>query len=55
MAMGTRRAPAMATGMATARQNLFKADPQAQFALSLFPEAEKLSELAKNRITKTGR
>ena len=24
-------------------------DPQAQFALTLFPEAEKLSELAKNR------
>jgi carboxyl-terminal processing protease len=39
---------------AYARQRLMADDPQAQFALSLFPEAEKLSELAKNRTTKIG-
>ncbi len=40
---------------AQARRRLMADDPQAQFALSLFPEAEKLTELSKNRITKTGR
>ncbi len=40
--------------VATARQRLMADDPQAQFALSLFPEAEKLSELSKNRTTKIG-
>jgi hypothetical protein len=33
---------------ATARQRLIADDPQAQFALTLFPEAEKLLELARN-------
>jgi carboxyl-terminal processing protease len=40
---------------AIARQRLIVDDPQAQYALSLFPEAEKLSELSKNRTTKIGR
>jgi carboxyl-terminal processing protease len=40
--------------VATARQRLMGDDPQAQYALSLFPEAEKLSELSKNRTTKVG-
>lgn len=40
--------------VATARQRLMADDPQAQFALSLFPEAEKLSELSKSRTTKVG-
>ena len=40
--------------VAVARQRLIVDDPQAQFALSLFPEAEKLSELSKNRTTKAG-
>jgi carboxyl-terminal processing protease len=40
---------------AVARQHLIVEDPQAQYALSLFPEAEKLSELSKNRTTKIGR
>jgi carboxyl-terminal processing protease len=39
---------------AYARRRLMADDPQAQFALSLFPEAEKLTELAKNRTTKVG-
>ena len=39
---------------AIARQRLIVDDPQAQYALSLFPEAEKLSELSKNRTTKIG-
>jgi carboxyl-terminal processing protease len=33
---------------ATARQRLIADDPQAQFALTLFPEAEKLTELRQN-------
>ena len=36
------------------RQRLMADDPQAQFALTLFPEAEKLSELAKSQTTKVG-
>ena len=40
--------------VAVARQRLMADDPQAQFALSLFPEAEKLSELAKNKTSKVG-
>ncbi len=39
---------------ATARQRLINDDPQAKFALSLFPEAERLSELSRNRLTKSG-
>jgi carboxyl-terminal processing protease len=40
---------------AVGRQRLIMDDPQAQYALTLFPEAEKLSELSKNRTTKVGR
>ena len=36
---------------ATARQRLIADDPQAQFALTLFPEAEKLLELRKTATT----
>jgi carboxyl-terminal processing protease len=39
---------------ATARQRLIADDPQAQFALTLFPEAEKLLELQKTRTTARG-
>jgi carboxyl-terminal processing protease len=34
---------------ATARQHLITVDPQAKFAISKFPEAEKLLELSKNK------
>ena len=37
---------------ATARQRLIADDPQAQFALTQFPEAEKLMQLAKTRTTR---
>jgi carboxyl-terminal processing protease len=40
--------------VATARQRLITAEPQARFALTRFPEAEKLGELAKNRPGKVG-
>jgi len=40
--------------VAAARQRLMGDDPQAQYALSLFPEAEKLAELPKNKTTKVG-
>jgi len=40
--------------VAVARQRLMGDDPQAQYALSLFPEAEKLAELPKNKTTKVG-
>ena len=36
---------------AAARQRLIAEDPQAQYALSQFPEAEKLLELSKSRTT----
>jgi carboxyl-terminal processing protease len=39
---------------AEARRNLAKVDPQLQYALGLFPEAEKLTQLTKTRMTKTG-
>ena len=39
---------------ATARQRLIVDDPQAQFALTLFPEAEKLSQLSSHRTSKVG-
>jgi carboxyl-terminal processing protease len=39
---------------ATARQRLITEDPQARFALGLFPEAEKLLELAKTRTVRVG-
>jgi carboxyl-terminal processing protease len=40
--------------VATARQRLIADDPQAQFALGLFPEAEKLAQLSKSRLSKIG-
>jgi carboxyl-terminal processing protease len=40
--------------VADARKNLAKMDPQLQYALGLFPEAEKLTQLTKTRLTKTG-
>jgi carboxyl-terminal processing protease len=39
---------------ATARQRLIADDPQAQYALTLFPEAEKLLELQKTKSTARG-
>jgi carboxyl-terminal processing protease len=38
-------------GVEEARRNLIVKDPQAQFALQQFPEAVKLTELARNRVT----
>ena len=40
--------------IATARQHLITADPQARFALGRFSEAEKLVELSKNRSSRIG-
>ena len=40
--------------IATARQHLITADPQARFALGRFTEAEKLVELSKSRPAKIG-
>jgi carboxyl-terminal processing protease len=40
--------------IATARQHLITADPQARFALGRFTEAENLVELSKNRPAKIG-
>jgi carboxyl-terminal processing protease len=37
-----------------AQQHLIEADPQAKFALTQFPEAQKLAELARARTTKVG-
>lgn len=37
--------------MATARQHLVEVDPQARFALTQFPEVQKLSELRRTRLT----
>jgi carboxyl-terminal processing protease len=39
---------------ATARRRLIADDPQTQFALTLFPEAESLLALSKTRSTRTG-
>jgi carboxyl-terminal processing protease len=39
-------------GVEEARRNLVMKDPQAQFALTQFTEAEKLTELARNRTVK---
>ena len=41
-------------GIEEARRNLLEADPQAQYALSLFPEAEELSEEARRNGTPVG-
>jgi carboxyl-terminal processing protease len=39
-------------GLSEARRNLLSKDPQARFALQLFPEAEKLAELRKAKETR---
>ena len=39
-------------GVATARKHLIEADPQAQFALSLFREAEQLTQLARSKAAR---
>jgi carboxyl-terminal processing protease len=41
-------------GVAQARKNLATKDPQLQFALGQFSEAERLTQLTKQRMTKTG-
>jgi carboxyl-terminal processing protease len=41
-------------GVAAARRHLFESDPQAQFALSLFTEAEQLTELSRGRAARNG-
>ena len=41
-------------GVAEAQKNLIAHDPQAQFALTQFPEAVKLTELSKNRTSTRG-
>ena len=41
-------------GPSEARRNLFSKDPQAQFALQQFPEAERLGDLRKAKGIKTG-
>jgi len=40
--------------IATARQRLVTVDPQARFAISKFPEAEKLLEMSRSRTAKAG-
>ena len=42
-------------GVAEARRRLSGSDPQVQFALTLFPEAQKLSELSKGPVRKAQR
>ena len=39
-------------GVGAARRHLFAADPQAQFAFSLFREAEQLTQLARSRAAR---
>jgi carboxyl-terminal processing protease len=41
-------------GPSEARRNLLSKDPQAEFALQLFPEAERIALLRKTKGTKTG-
>ena len=41
-------------GVAAARRHLFSSDPQAQFALSLFTEAEQLTQLSRSRAARNG-
>jgi carboxyl-terminal processing protease len=42
-------------GVEQARRNLSERDPQLQYALGLFPEAQKLTELSRARTTTAGR
>jgi hypothetical protein len=37
-------------GVATARRHLVEVDPQARYALTLFPEVQKLTELARASV-----
>jgi carboxyl-terminal processing protease len=41
-------------GLSDARRNLLSKDPQAHFAMQLFPDAERLAELRKGKGIKTG-
>jgi carboxyl-terminal processing protease len=41
-------------GIDEARKNLIAKDPQAQFALGQFPEAQRLTEMARNTVPKGG-
>jgi carboxyl-terminal processing protease len=41
-------------GISEAQKNLIAKDPQAQFALAQFPDAVKLTDLARNRVTSRG-
>jgi carboxyl-terminal processing protease len=41
-------------GISEAQKNLIAKDPQAQFALTQFPDAVKLTELSRNRLTSRG-
>ena len=41
-------------GVATARRHLITSDPQAQFAMGLFDEAERLTETARAKGTRAG-
>ena len=41
-------------GLSEARRNLLSKDPQAQFAMQQFPEAERLAEMRKTKGIKTG-
>jgi carboxyl-terminal processing protease len=41
-------------GLEDARRHLVQRDPQAQFGLTLFPEAEKLTQAARGRIAEAG-
>ncbi|HEY3381670.1 MAG TPA: S41 family peptidase [Vicinamibacterales bacterium] len=41
-------------GLSEARRNLIAKDPQAQFALQLFPDAERLAELRRSKPAKPG-
>jgi carboxyl-terminal processing protease len=40
-------------GLSEARQSLLASDPQAQFAMRLFPEAERLVQMRKSKASKT--
>lgn len=40
-------------GLSEARRNLLASDPQAQFAMRLFPEAERLLQMRKSKASKT--
>ena len=42
-------------GVAAARKNLSQRDPQLQFALGLFPEAQQLLNLSKTSTTRAAR